>query len=128
MKTYGKFVAIIGLTALMGVAVTGCSKSANAIASSGTKAFESAPPETKAAWESAMAAVKSNDAATALLAFGKLRAQPGLTPEQIQAVDKTAAAVSEQMYAAANKGDPNAKKAIEDLRKDHMERRKAMGR
>jgi nicotinamide riboside kinase len=117
MKTCGKFMAIVGIVALVGVAVTGCSKDAKSIASSGTTAFQSAPPETKAAWESALAAVKSDDYAAAILALQKLHGQAGLNPEQIQAVEKTATAVSDQMYAAANKGDPNAKKAIEDLRK-----------
>ncbi len=87
------------------------------MAANSSKAFQSAKPEIKVAWDSIAAAVKANEYATALLGCRKLRAEPGITPEQIQAVDKTSAAVNEQMYKAFNDGDAKAKASIEEMRK-----------
>ncbi len=84
---------------------------------SGENAFAKASPELKAEWQKASDAVKSNDYAGALLLLQDLQGKPGLTPEQNQAVAKTATAVSDRMYAAANSGDPKAKQALEDIRK-----------
>ena len=50
-------------------------------------------------------------------ALRRVLAAGGLTAEQRQAVDTTVTAVSDAMYAAANRGDPAGKQAIEDLRK-----------
>ncbi len=111
-----KLLVLVGFLALVGWAVTGCGRGVNA-AASGEKAFQSAPPETKAAWETAMAAAKSNDFAVALLTLGRLGTEAGLTPEQAQAVKQAAAALTDQMYAAANKGDSNGLRAIQELRK-----------
>ncbi len=111
-----KWLAGLALAGLVAVAASGCGKSAESAASDAGKLFASAPPETKATWEAAQTAVKANDYATALLALRRIRLHPGLTPEQVAAVDKTSLAVSDQMYEAANKGDANAKKAIETMR------------
>ena len=42
--------------------------------------------------------------------------QPGLTADQTKAVEQTVTAVSDQMYAAASKGDAAAEQAIQELR------------
>ena len=64
-----------------------------------------------------MAAIKTNGYVAATLAIQKVMEQPGLTPKQTQAAQETGVALSDQMYEAANKGDANAKQAIDDLRK-----------
>ncbi len=113
----------IGFTVLLSLAVLlmpGCSKSASSVGSRNTKAFQSANPETKASWDTALAAMNTNGFVTATVALMKLQQVPSLTPDQLKAVNETVTAVSDQMYAAANKGDANAKNAIEELRKLKM--------
>lgn len=85
-------------------------------APSAEKAFATASPEVKASWASANAAMTTNGYATAILQLQELRAAPGLTADQQKVIDAKSTAISDQMYAAANKDDPAAKKAIEDLR------------
>jgi hypothetical protein len=113
MKSYHHFFAAIGLVALAGFLAIGCGKSVG----SGAKAFDSANAEIKAVWDKGMTAATAKDYATALLAFQELRARTDLTPAQIKAVEQTATTVSDQMYEAANKGDAEATKAIETMRK-----------
>jgi len=114
-------VRILVFALVLTTLVIGCSRSANSLASSGNKAFQNAPPAVKADWDIAAAALGKNDYCTAILTLRKLQEAPNLTPEQTEIVKKTATAASDQMYDGANKGDANAKKSIEDLRK-------AMGR
>lgn len=96
--------------------LAGCSKDPGAIATNGSKAFQSADAATRALWETSLAAMKTNGYAVAMLGFKQLGAQSNLTPEQAKAVGDTATALSDQMYAAANKGDANAVEAIKQLR------------
>jgi hypothetical protein len=65
----------------------------------------------------AMAAIQTNGYVAASLALQKVMALPGLTPQQVQAAQEAGVALSDQMYEAANKGDANAKQALEELRK-----------
>jgi hypothetical protein len=119
-KTSGFTVFLIA-NCLWLLGLWGCSRSAESIGARGTKAFASAPAETKALWEKALSAVSSSDYATALISLKKIKEQSGLTPDQTEAVGRTATAINDQMYEAANKGDEKAKQALQDLRK-------AMGR
>jgi len=96
--------------------LAGCGKSSDAIASKRSKAFDSASPQIKTAWENAVAAAKSHDYALAITGLNSLAADTNLTAEQLQAARDTGFAVSEEMRAAFNRGDENAKKAVEDLR------------
>ncbi len=100
-------------TAILTFAFLGCKPSAP----SGEQAFANASPELKAAWQKASDAAKANDYAGALVLLQDLKNRQGLTPEQQQAVDKTATAVSDKMYEAAGNGDPKAKQALDDMRK-----------
>jgi hypothetical protein len=102
---------------LLGLLLAGCGGSPQSVATRGAKAFQSAPPETKAAWDAAIAAIKTNGYTSASLALQQLMTQPGLTPQQTRAAQETGTALSDQMYEAANKGDANAKQAIDELRK-----------
>jgi hypothetical protein len=117
IRTGAKSFAVLAVLFCMILCVPGCGSSADSIASRSQQLFQSAPPQTKAAWDNATAALKSNDYAGALTNLQWLAAAPGLTPEQARVVQQTATAVSDQMYAAVNRGDANGKKAIETLRK-----------
>ena len=80
------------------------------------KVFQSAPADIKAAWEAASNASKARDYATAITAFRTLCANKDLSEEQRKAAQETAKAVNDEMYEAANKGDPAGTKGIQDLR------------
>ncbi len=112
MRIASKLVAGLLLLGFLVVAVNGCKPSM----SSDGKLFQTAKPEIKGEWEKATTAAKSNDFALAMITLQRLRALPGITPEQGQAIDRTATALNDAMYDAANKGDEKAKKAISDLR------------
>jgi hypothetical protein len=94
------------------VAASGCKP---AVGSDG-KQFQTATPEIKGSWDRAMAAAKTNDFAVAITTLQRLRLEPGMTPAQTQAIDKSLTTLNDQMYEAANSGDEKAKKAINDLR------------
>jgi hypothetical protein len=110
--------AVLALTVFC---LAGCgSKSASSLGSSNAKLFAAAPASVKSQWDAASAAIATNGYTPAIVALKNLQ-QQSLSPEQLKAVNDTVTAVSDQMYAAANKGDAAAKQAIQDLRK-------AMGR
>ncbi|HYG34230.1 MAG TPA: hypothetical protein VEC99_05575 [Clostridia bacterium] len=122
MKVLLRLSVVCCTLTVIGLMLAGCgSKSAQSVATERSKVFQSAPAEVKTDWDAAMSAVKTSDYATAVLTLRKLAMQTNLTQEQIDAVSKTSVAVSDQMYAAANKGDPKAEEALQTLRK-------AMGR
>lgn len=103
--------------ALVGLMVSGCGKNAASVGDSKSKLFATADPAVKAGWDRGIAALKTNDFAVAIVNFQQLLAQPGLTPDQSQAVADTLATANEQMTAAASKGDAKAREAIDELRK-----------
>ena len=107
-----KLLATLAVLCSASLALVNCSRNP---ASSGEAAFKSASPELKAQWDGAMAAMKTNGYAAALTILQQLRSAPGLTAEQGKAVDQTATHINDQMYEKANAGDPDAKKALEDL-------------
>ena len=112
-----KSLACLGLAMLALSVLLGCGASPGSSANRADSALRSASPDVKAGWEKAKAAIAVNDYVTATTNLQNLFAAPGLTPEQKQAIQQTATAVSDQLYAAANRGDPAAKQAIQDLRK-----------
>lgn len=114
MKSGWRLLAVVGLA---GLGLVACGKSGSSMAAGKSRLFASAPPEVKEKWDIAAAAAGTNDFALAMLSLQQLQALTNLTAEQRQAVGQTATAISDQMYEAANKGDANAQKAIDDLRK-----------
>ncbi len=113
MNTLRAAFVALSMVALSGLLVAGCGKGGGANA----KAFDSANPEVKTLWDKAQTAAKAKDYASALLTFRQLSARADLTPDQIKAMEVASTAVSDQMYEAANKGDAEATKAIETMRK-----------
>lgn len=106
-----------GLLAFLVLALVGCDKSPQTIAARGAKAFQSAPPEVKADWDSASSALNSNDLVGAVTNLAKLQVLETLTPDQGQVVRETSAALNDRIHEAANKGDASAKAALDELRK-----------
>ncbi len=105
---------VIGTGSVLFVA---CGHSPESAASRGDKAFSAAPPSLKTNWDAVKVAIRSSEYAGALTNIQLLSVSPGLTAEQTAALQETGTALSDQMYAAANKGDTRAKAAIEELRK-----------
>ena len=99
----------MGFVALAGIA---CNKS---VSSSGS-ALQTASPEVKNGWDVAMAAMTTNAYAVAITELQKIRQLPGVSATQGKAIDEASTKISDQMYAAANKDDPKANAAIEELR------------
>ena len=81
------------------------------------QAFASAEPQTKAMWDMASDAIKTNGYVVAMQALQALVEQTNITPAQVTAAQVTVTAVSDKMYAAANSGDAAAQEAIQELRK-----------
>jgi len=117
-------IRFIHVSLLMGVAMlalgaAGCSKSTNALKSN---VFDSAGPEIKAKWEKATAAAATNDYATAVIAMNEIAAQTNLTTEQRTVLNDALSGENDRMFAAAQKGDPQAKAALDEIRKHLLQR------
>lgn len=78
------------------------------------EAFSKASADLKQQWEQALKLDAASDYAGAGSNYFALLAQ-NLSAEQLEAVQTAAAAMNHRMYAAADKGDEAAKKAIETL-------------
>jgi len=103
------------LAAIAVLAVDGCKKPNAAAPDAANKAFQSAAPELKDAWASAVAADKTNGYADAYLTLLQMRHQTDLPPDQLAAIDALANSVHTRMSEAAQKGDPAAQKAIQEI-------------
>jgi hypothetical protein len=95
---------------------SGCNKSGDAEALRSTKVFDSADPVIKSTWEVAVSAAATNGYVAAILSCKKLQGRTDLTPEQREAVNAYMTTVTARMTAAGEKGDPDALKAVEELR------------
>jgi hypothetical protein len=112
MRVYLRTGVLLAAISFIVAAGIGCSKSVSSIGS----ALQTAPPEVKKGWDLAMAAMNTNGYAVAIIELKKIRQLPGVSAVQGKAIDEASTKISDQMYAAANKDDPKAKAAIEDLR------------
>ena len=106
-----QFVLWVALVTL----VASCSKSPSSVGGQ-SKLFDSAPAAVRESWTQAVACVQTDDYAGATILMLGLRKQE-LTPDQSAAVEASLKTVTEAMYEAAARGDPAAKKAIEELKR-----------
>ena len=97
------------------LALASCSNKGSTERAVRTKVFDSAEPATKAIWDAAVSALKTNDPVGSQLALFDLRGRTNLTTEQMRIVDDTLKAVSARMFDAASRGDTNALEAMEEL-------------
>jgi hypothetical protein len=116
----GLFSAAAATTAAVALLV-GCGHKGSELSAAELKAFDSAPAETKQMWVAALGASKTNDYVGGQTLFYKLLGGD-LSPEQRAVVSKESTALNERLYAAFEKGDPEAKKAIEELRQNQANR------
>jgi hypothetical protein len=112
MRNLSRAAALMLAVGFLGTAGLACNKSI----SSGSTAMQSASPEVKKGWDTALAAMKTNGYAVAIIELQKIKDLPGVTPQQVKVIETSSTKISNDMYAAANKDDPKAKAAIEDLR------------
>jgi len=93
--------------------LTGCGKGSSG---RGSGAFNAASPELKTAWETAIAADKTNDYVTATLAYKEILAQRDrLSPSQVTSVEEASGKLFQRLVTASVKGDPAAKQALSQL-------------
>ena len=91
----------------------GCKKSGSGAAE--TKAFETAAPEVKQIWQAALQADGTNDYTGALTLYSALLRE-NLTPAQSEVVARVSTSLNQRMFSAAQKGDPAAQAAVQELR------------
>lgn len=113
MKRYAWLFAFVLALNLVGF---GCGKKGGATIAGGAKVFDS-NPAAKEVYQKAMATLGTNDFVGATLLLQSIRTMPNPTPEQTEALNAALTEVDNQMYAGVNKGDANAKKALEEMRK-----------
>lgn len=117
----------LGLTSILALAcglwLVGCgSKPPPKLTASEEHVFDSAPPALAQMWQAALSAGRTNDyvgAQTLLYALTR----SDLSPEQSDAVGKEITSLKQQLNAAAQKGDPAALKALNELRQNSIRRR-----
>ena len=116
MKTWLKILALVGTACLI---LMGCGKGGG----SGTlftpekATLFASDANLKAIWDSAAAAMKTNDYFTAGMSLRALLSQPNLSPQQSAALTDTMFTLNEQMTKKAAKGDPDAKRAMDEFKK-----------
>ena len=98
--------------------LTGCGqKTAGELGPAEKRAFDQAPADLKSQWTAALEAGEKNDYVGAqTLLYGLLNQT--LSAEQKQAVGKAMSSLNEKLYSALDKGDPEAQKAMEELRRN----------
>jgi hypothetical protein len=77
--------------------------------------FKSATPEIRAVWQTAVAAAKTNGYLSAYTSLQSLQTNSNLTAEQSKAVTDLLGVVGTRMFNAANQGDPEATKALQEV-------------
>jgi len=85
-------------------------------AGSKTNAFDTAPADVKAEWQSAVAAMATNGYIAAITALDSLQARQGLSADQLAAADKFRGDVMDQVFEKAGNGDAKAAEALKQIR------------
>jgi hypothetical protein len=105
--------AILGFALLLSA---GCGPKGPALSSGDLKAFDSASPEVKQAWEKVLATDKANDYLTTQNLLDSLRQMP-MDAGQSNAVEAESAAFGARLWQAAEKNEPTAVKAVQAINK-----------
>lgn len=93
----------------------GCGHSGGALSAKDEAAFDQASPEIKQMWTKASEAAKADNYTTAYNLYYEL-VNMGLTPEQKATLTKANTALNDRLMAALEKGDPNAQKALQEMK------------
>jgi hypothetical protein len=102
--------------------LAGCGKKALETAGD-SQVFDKASPELKQMWQTALEASKTNDYVTAEMVLYRL-SRPELTPEQRDAISRQLTSLTERLNDAVAKGDPAAKAAVTELRRNPPNRQR----
>jgi hypothetical protein len=94
----------------------GCGQKTAQLTADQNKAFDSAPPEVKQAWEKVLAADKSNDYVTAVASLDGLKKMI-LSDEQSKALEAERDAFGQRLMKAVDKNDPAAIQAVQNSQK-----------
>lgn len=111
----------LALLALLMLTAAGCGQRGVKLSSAQSKAFDSAPAEVQQAWTKALAADKANDYVNAQTLLDSLK-QMSLNEPQQQALDTERAAFGQRLWQAAEKNDPVAVKAVQEINKAKSKR------
>jgi hypothetical protein len=109
------------LLALIMLTAAGCGERGVKLSSAQSKAFDNAPAEAQQAWAKALAADKANDYVNAQTLLDSLK-QRSLSEPQQQALDTERAAFGQRLWQAAEKNDPAAVKAVQEINKAKSKR------
>ena len=93
----------------------GCGKQTAKVDSTEAKAFDSAPPEIKEAWDQALAADAATNYVETVKLLKSLRSMP-LSEPQFVALEKETADFNQRLFGAAGKHDPAAVQAVQVMR------------
>ena len=113
------FLWIVLLWCVGQVLLTGCGHKTGVpqLSPADKAAFDQAPADLKGQWTAALEAGDKNDYVGAqTLLYGLLNQTS--SPEQKQAVSKELSLLNDRLYSALGKGDPEAQKAMEELRRN----------
>jgi hypothetical protein len=113
MKMAKTFAVRAGALLIGCIVLAGCGQGASGDRSSG---FNGAAPELKTAWDTAVAADKTNDYVPAVLGYkGILLQRDQLSPSQVKAVEEASSKLFQRLVEASAKGDPAARQALSQL-------------
>ena len=111
-----RFIYTILLVVAVGLVSSGCKRSSAAgPAAAETKAFDTATPEVKQVWQTALDADRTNDYGKGLILYYSLLRE-NLTPEQRDAIARLSTSLKQRMSDAAQKGDTAAQAAVQKFR------------
>ena len=111
MPAAALFLAILGFSLIL---TAGCGPKVPKLSSSDLKAFDSAPAEVKQTWEKALAADKANDYVNAQNLLDSL-AKMQLSNDQSNALQIESGTFGARLWQAAEKNDPAAVKAVQEI-------------
>ena len=106
---------LAGLAGLI-LLLAGCGPNTTKLNSGDMKAFDNAPADVKQIWDKALAAEEAKDYVTvqdSLDSLGKM----ALTDPQREAANTKLFAFQQKLWQAAEKGDPAAVKAVQEINK-----------
>src|ERR1700761_7432327 len=88
-----------------------------------TSVFDSAPPEIKDVWLKAVAADNANDYVTAVTAYRQVLArQSDISNDQYLTAQQAFGLLNQRLVNNSLKGDPDAKQALDTLKKTDLRR------
>jgi hypothetical protein len=104
----------------------GCKKDPLKMTTSEANAFGSATPEIKQLWDAALEADKTNGYMTAEVCLYNIF-RPEATEEQKSAAGKKLAEIHQRLLALVEKGDADAKAALQEMQKNPPNRQRLGG-